>query len=408
MTGRMATVNDVQPEDPSPTRFQSWVARRIGRHLLAGALTIRWPDGGVSRLAGDLPGPAAVIEVRSLRALQRLVFGGALGLAESYMAGEWDSPDLAGAVELAALNRISRPASTATPVAARLAARFRHGLNGNSRAGSRRNIAFHYDLGNAFYREWLDPTLIYSSAVYETDAQPLEQAQLNKCRRLLSLLDPAPGQRMLEIGCGWGTFARVAAKERGVSVTAITLSREQYDHARRTVFEDGLADRVTVELRDYRDISDRYDHVASIEMFEAVGERYWPAYFAKLREALISGGRAALQVITIDDRLYPSYRRGVDFVQRHVFPGGMLPSPGVLRGKVAEAGLIWRADQGFGQHYARTLAEWRRQFAEAWPRVKSLGFDERFRRLWTLYLAYCEGGFRAGNIDVRQIVLERP
>ena len=383
-------------------------ARMLGAFMQApaqGRLTLTWPDGLVTETgAGERP--HAQIGLKNWRAVRRAVMGGPLGLAESYLDGDWDTPDLAAVIEFGAYLRqqdvLSRP-----NLVRRAIERLRHARRENTREGSRRNIAAHYDLGNAFYREWLDPTLTYSSAVFGPGAERLDEAQTNKCRRLIGLLRPAPGQSLLEIGCGWGHFASVAAKEAGLKVTGITLSREQFEFSRRRVFEEGLAERVTIELRDYRDVTERYDHVASVEMFEAVGESYWPAYFAKLRDSLRAGGRAALQVITIDDKLFSGYRRAPDFIQKYVFPGGALPSPAALMDRAKAAGLAWIGAEGFGQHYARTLAEWRRRFVEAWPRIAPLGFDERFKRLWTYYLAYCEGGFRAGNIDVQQIALAR-
>jgi cyclopropane-fatty-acyl-phospholipid synthase len=392
---------------PEARGLGAWVARRLQRHMRYGGLAVRWPDGGVSRITGPRSGPDAEVQLHSWRGLRRLIFGGSIGLAEAYMAGEWDSPDLATAVELAAMHRRDAGSTVGPAPIFGWATRLRHSRNANSRTGSRRNIAFHYDLGNDFYGQWLDPTMLYSSAVFTHDGESLEAAQINKCRRLLSLLDPQPGQSLLEIGCGWGTFARLAAKERGVSVTAITLSQEQHDYARQKVFEDGLADKINVVLRDYRDVTDRYDHVASIEMFEAVGEKYWPVFFAKVRDGLNRGGRAAMQIITIDDRLYPSYRKGVDFIQRYIFPGGMLPSTQVLRQQAEKAGLLWAGDTGFGLDYAKTLGLWRERFVTAWADIAKLGFDERFKRMWALYLAYCEGGFRAGNIDVRQVAFQR-
>lgn len=387
---------------------RGWLVRFIDRHFRYGDLIIRWPDGMESRHAGTEPGPSATIQVHRWRLLRRLLFGGTIGLAEGYMAGEWDSPDLAATIELGALHR--RHAAARPHRAAgfqRLVDRIRHKARGNTKSGSRRNIAYHYDLGNDFYREWLDPTMTYSSAVFADGANNLESAQVHKCRRLLDLLGAKPGETVLEIGCGWGHFASIAARERGLKVTAITLSKEQFDHATARIAAEGLEDRVDIRLVDYRDIDDRFDHVVSVEMFEAVGEEYWPAFFEKLNEILKPGGRAALQIITIEDRLFDYYRRGVDFIQRYIFPGGMLPSPRVLTDRVRDAGLTWLKDDGFGLDYARTLAEWRARFEEAWPRLTRLDFDERFRRMWRLYLAYCEGGFRAGNIDVRQIALTR-
>jgi cyclopropane-fatty-acyl-phospholipid synthase len=382
------------------------VSALVGR-APAGTLDIRWPDGRASRLGGAAPGPAAAIDFKAWRAVRRGVFGGALGLAEAYLDGEWDSPDLAALVEFGARARLVGDLAHRPLLPRRLFDRLAHRRRANTRPGSRRNIAAHYDLGNAFYGLWLDPTLTYSSAVFARPDQSLDEAQTEKCRRLLALLAPRPGQRLLEIGCGWGHFARVAAKEAGVSVTAITLSREQHEFARRRMFEEGLAEKVSVELRDYRDVSERFDHVASVEMFEAVGEEYWPAFFGKLAGVLAPDGRAALQIITIDDALFPRYRRGVDFIQKYIFPGGVLPSLAAIEAVSRRAGLAWQGAAGFGQHYARTLAEWRRRFLAAWPPISALGFDERFRRMWTYYLAYCEGGFRAGNIDVKQIALAK-
>lgn len=387
---------------------RAWLVRFIDRHFEYGSLIIRWPDGKETRHVGEKAGPNAEIDVRSWRVLRRLLFGGSIGLAEGYMAGEWDSPDLAATIELGAMHRrdaAARPHRHA--LFQRFVNRLRHRARKNSKPGSRRNIAYHYDLGNDFYREWLDPTMTYSAAVFEDGANNLETAQIHKCRRLLDMLDAKPGERILEIGCGWGQFASIAARERGLHVTAITLSKEQHDFAAARIAAEGLADQVQIRLVDYRDIDETFDHVVSVEMFEAVGEEYWPVFFDKLRDVLKPGGRAALQIITIEDRLFEYYRRGVDFIQRYVFPGGMLPSPRILADRVRDAGLTWLKDDGFGLDYARTLAEWRRQFDAAWPRLRRLDFDERFRRMWRLYLAYCEGGFRAGNIDVRQIALTR-
>lgn len=386
-------------------------ARILGAFLRdppAGSLVLTWPDGVVTVTEGKEPGPAAVVRLNRWRAVRRALLGGAIGLAESYLDGDWDSPDVAAAIEFGAHLQRSGRLRRRPSLPRRWLDRWRHGRNANSRARARRNIAAHYDLGNAFYALWLDETLTYSSAIFERAGQPLGEAQRHKYRRLLALLAPAPGARLLEIGCGWGHFACLAAKEAGVKVTAITLSREQHEFARRRVFAEGLTERVSVELCDYRDVKGRFDRIAAIEMIEAVGEAYWPVFFAKLAESLAPGGRAALQAITIDEPLFPRYRRGADFIQKYVFPGGMLPSGAVLKAEGERAGLAWLGAEGFGSHYAETLAAWRRRFLAAWERIAALGFDERFKRLWTYYLAYCEGGFRAGNIDVRQVVFAKP
>jgi cyclopropane-fatty-acyl-phospholipid synthase len=373
----------------------------------AGSLRLLWPDGIETVTVGAASGPAAVVQLHRWRAVRRALLGGALGLAEAYLDGDWDSPDVAAVIEFGAHLQRAGHLKRRPSLPQRWLDRWRHRGNANSRAGARANIAAHYDLGNTFYQQWLDETLTYSSAIFERAGQPLDEAQRNKCRRLLALLAPAPGAKLLEIGCGWGQFACLAAKEADVKVTAITLSQAQHEFARRRVFAEGLAERVSVELCDYRDVRGRFDGIASIEMIEAVGEEYWPVYFGKLAESLAPGGRAALQAITIDERLFPRYRRGADFIQKYVFPGGMLPSASALQQEGARAGLALLGSDGFGLHYAETLAAWRRRFLTAWDRIAALGFDERFKRLWTYYLAYCEGGFRAGNIDVRQLVFAK-
>lgn len=374
----------------------------------AGTLRLRWPDGVVTVTAGTAPGPEAVVHLHRWRAVRRALLGGALGLAEAYLDGDWDSPDIAAAIEFGAHLQRAGHLKRRPSLPQRWLDRWRHRANANTRLRARANIAAHYDLGNTFYQQWLDETLTYSSAIFERADQPLGEAQRNKYRRLLALLAPAPDAKLLEIGCGWGQFACLAAKEAGVKVTAITLSREQLEFARRRVFAEGLAERVSVELCDYRDVRGDYDRVASIEMIEAVGEEYWPIFFGKLAECLAPGGRAALQAITIDETLFPRYRRSADFIQKYVFPGGMLPSAAALRREGERAGLAWLGADRFGTHYADTLAAWRRRFHAAWDRIAALGFDERFKRLWTYYLAYCEGGFRAGNIDVRQVAFAKP
>ena len=387
------------------------VARRAFALALAverGRLDVRVPDGRTFRVEGRLPGPQAEIEIRDWRFVRRVLAAGDVGVGEAYIAGEWSSPAVATVLELFAVNRRTTfEPLTAHPLM-RALLKVRHWLNRNTRAGSRRNISAHYDLGNAFYAAWLDETMTYSAGLFATGADDLASAQREKYRALARAARIEPGHRVLEIGCGWGGFAAFAAGEIGARVTALTISREQHDHARRRVHEAGLADRVEVVLRDYRDERGTYDRIASIEMLEAVGERYWPVYFRSLVERLKPGGAAGLQTIVIRDDLFDSYRRTPDFIQRHVFPGGMLPSPARLADLGRSAGLDLVAERAFGADYARTLAEWRARFRRAWPEIAPLGFDERFRRLWEFYLSYCEAGFRAGNVDVRQVVFARP
>jgi len=285
--------------------------------------------------------------------------------------------------------------------------RYRHWRNRNTKAQARRNIVAHYDLGNAFYRAWLDPSMTYSSAYFGAGAADLPAAQIAKYRALADRIGLKPGDRVLEIGCGWGGFAEVAAKEYGAAVTGLTLSDEQHAYATRRMAEAGLADRVTIKLQDYRDERGQYDAVASIEMFEAVGKEYWPTFFDKVAGSLRSGGRAGLQVITLADNLWKDYLREIDFIRAYVFPGGMLPTATHLREMPQKAGLNLQGEEAFGQDYAATLRIWAERFGAVWPDLMQFGFDERFRRLWIYYLAYCEAGFRAGTIDVRQLVYVR-
>jgi cyclopropane-fatty-acyl-phospholipid synthase len=323
------------------------------------------------------------------------------------MAGEWETGDLSALLEIISLNldgltRLLR----GNPLSVALNA-IRHAGRRNTRAGARRNILEHYDLGNAFYAAWLDPTMTYSSAKFDHPGEDLTSAQLNKYRALARRLDLQPGDKVLEIGCGWGGFAEVAARDYGARVTGLTISDAQRDFAVARMARLGLADKVDIQLRDYRDVEGRFDKVASIEMFEAVGETYWPAYFGKIAEALKSGGRAALQIITIDEALFAGYRRRADFIQRYIFPGGMLPTVARIRQEAERAGLDWDAMQTFGGSYADTLSLWGRRFAAKWDEIKTLGFDERFKRLWAFYLSYCEAGFRTRRTDVVQVGLAK-
>lgn len=390
---------------PLYRRFLAGVLDRLDY----GCLSVTLPDGGTmtghGRAGTELK---AGITLHSYRALRRLLLGGDVGFAEAYVAGDWDTADLPALLTVAARNqnRLGRSIDGIAPL--RWWNRLLHLARPNSRHGSRRNIASHYDLGNDFYAAWLDEGMTYSAAVFAAGTPSLEHAQQEKYARLCAAADLRPGDHVLEIGCGWGGFAVTAARDYGCRVTAVTVSREQWQYARDRIAASGLADRVDIRLQDYRDVEGIYDAVVSIEMFEAVGETYWPVFADVVRDRLKPGGRAALQVITIDDALFGSYRRSADFIQRYVFPGGMLPSPAVLRRVVEGGGLRWLSEDMFGMDYARTLAEWHRRFLDAWPRIERLGFDTRFRRLWTYYLAYCEAGFRAGSIDVGHFVVVRP
>jgi cyclopropane-fatty-acyl-phospholipid synthase len=380
---------------------------RVASRLEWGTVAVILPSGEAVKLAGRDPGRTGVLVVKNLRFARRVLSGGGVGFAEGYLAGDWDSPDMSVLLEVFARNAERIQDFFEGKTVARTMSRLLHFFNSNTKRQARKNIEFHYDLGNDFYKEWLDPTMTYSSAKFERPDQGLSEAQTNKYRALAERLGLRPEHSVLEIGCGWGGFAEYAAKNIGCRVTGLTISKEQLDFARARMEAQGLGDRVEIAYRDYRDETGRYDRVASIEMFEAVGERYWPAFFDKVREVLKPGGLAALQIITIDGKFFENYRANADFIQRYIFPGGMLPSPDALRDQVARAGLIWKENADFGLDYARTLAQWRERFLQAWPKIEALGFDERFRRLWTYYLSYCEAGFRARTIDVTQVALQR-
>ncbi|MDA8444616.1 SAM-dependent methyltransferase [Paracidovorax valerianellae] len=390
-----------------PTTRTSWRSRpleRILRRLLTnvscGTLTVELPGGERAEGRGAEPGPHGTIVLHRWKPLWRLAVGGDLGLAESYRQGEWSSPDLAALLELGVRNEAGWGRALQASLPARLVARLFHLRRANTRRGSRQNIAFHYDMGNDFYTQWLDPDMLYSSAIYATGQESLEQAQQAKLARIATLLSPKAGERVLEIGCGWGALAIALARDTGADVTGLTLSSEQLRHARQRVQEESLTERVDLRLQDYRDVDGQFDHIVSIEMLEAVGERYWPAYFETLKERLRPGGRAVVQVITIADEHFEQYRSTTDFIQRYIFPGGMLPSPSRLRDAMAQAGLALQAAETFGPSYATTLAEWRHRFLSAWPSIEPLGFDAPFRRLWEYYLCYCEAGFSTGRVDV--------
>jgi cyclopropane-fatty-acyl-phospholipid synthase len=365
---------------------------RLLENLAGGRLEIRLPDGS-SRLFGN--GEHGVtLNVHDEAMFSQVLARGDIGLAEAYLDGHWDASDITGLLTLLARNRELLKSAVYGSWRGLLAARWRHWLNANSKAGSKRNIMAHYDLGNDFYKLWLDSTMSYSSALYRAvDDGDLATAQRAKYRRILRRLHADAGQSVLEIGCGWGGFAELAVAD-GLQVTGLTLSPAQLAWAQKRVPQADL------RLQDYRDTNEQFDHIVSIEMFEAVGERWWPTYFKTVAKALKPGGRAVIQSITIRDDLFAEYRKGTDFIQQYVFPGGMLPSRAAFRAAAARQGLVVHAEYAFGEDYARTLAEWRHAFEAKWPQIAALGFDEHFRRLWRMYLCYCEAGFLAGNIDV--------
>lgn len=335
---------------------------------------------------------------------QRIISRGALGFAEGYIAGEWDSPDLTALLTLLDANKAALGADSGNWFT-RLAGQLIHRLRRNTRAGAKRNIAAHYDLGNDFYKTWLDTSLSYSSAVFATPEQSLFDAQINKFEHMLARLDLQADHHLLEIGSGWGGFAIYAAQKSGCRVTSITLSQEQLNEARARAHAAGVDGQVEFRLCDYRALEGEFDRIVSIEMMEAVGEKYWPVYFQTLQQHLKPGGYAAIQVITIANNEFAEYRQGVDFIQRYVFPGGMLPSPDVFTSHARRAGLAVGNMQFYGADYARTLRYWDKQVAVSHDALQKMGYDKHFLRLWHYYLAYCQAGFHTRHIDLMQVTL---
>jgi cyclopropane-fatty-acyl-phospholipid synthase len=381
------------------------VVRRMG----AGRLDFVLPDGRRFRTEGASPGPVAEVAIVNADLFARLIREGDLGFCEAYLDGWWTTPDLQAFLDLIQMpaNNVVNDGFPAMGLV-RAYERFRFWLHRNSRTQAKRNIAAHYDLGNDFYRLWLDDTMTYSSGLFETGQESLEQAQIQKYASMVDRIGAKPGDHVLEIGCGWGGFAEYAASQRGLRLTCLTISQAQHDYAVARMARAGLSDRVSIKLQDYRDETGTYDGIASIEMFEAVGERYWPVFFRTLRDRLKPGAKATLQIITVPDARWPIYKRGVDFIQKYIFPGGMLPAPSVLKAEIERAGLSVRGSFEFGESYSQTLRRWHDSFNARWAEIARQGFDDRFRRMWNFYLASCAGAFRGGNCDVTQITLARP
>jgi cyclopropane-fatty-acyl-phospholipid synthase len=375
--------------------------------LRIGRLDVTLPNGEQHHFTGAEPGPHGVLHIRSPRLVGYVLKNGEVGFGEGYLDGLWDSPDLASLLAVMHINEPHYRGPYEKNPLARFAGWLKHRLRANSRDGARANIEYHYDLGNEFYKMWLDETLAYSSGMFLRPDQSLQEAQLEKFRLMHERLDLRPEHHLLEIGSGWGGFAIYAAQRSGCRVTSITLSREQLAEATARAHAAGVADRVRFELRDYRDVQGRFDRAVSIEMYEAVGEEYWPAYFAAIGRALAPGGRAAIQGITISPQLFPQYRVKQDFIQKYIFPGGMLCPPGLFEDLARSAGLQPRDARFYARDYADTLAHWHRNVLAARDRIAAR-FDERFVRLWRYYLAYCECGFRVGSVDLMQITLTKP
>ena len=408
MTVPMTARRLVSPMDQLLTTAASRITLAAASRIRTGHLTVRLPDGS-ERTFGDPESELhGEMHIHDMEALRRILVGGEVGGGEAYMDGLWSSPDLVALISLAVANRQALALSSGWwRLPAKLSRTLAHRRNGNTRAGSQRNIAAHYDLGNDFYGLWLDETMTYSSAVFDAPEESLEDAQRNKYRDMADRAGLEPGQHVLEIGTGWGGFSLYAAGERGCRVTTVTISPAQHELATRRVREAGLDNLVTVELRDYRDIVGTYDAVVSIEMLEAVGAEYYGAFFDACSRALRPGGRMAIQVITFPQDAYEAQLRGANWIQRYIFPGGVLPSLSAIESSLEGTPLLVTGVRDIRDSYAATLKAWRKRFFEHEERVRQMGFDDRFVRMWDYYLSVSEAGFRTGMTQDLQIAFER-
>jgi cyclopropane-fatty-acyl-phospholipid synthase len=407
----MNTLTATIPSTPALPERAPAAARAVFRmlqQLRHGTLTLQLPDGS-TQTVGDGQTPHVNLQLRNWKPFAAALRSGDIGFAESYIAGDWSTPHLPALLRLLLANRAALDQAIHGSWAGRLLFRLRHLLNRNTKTNSRKNIHAHYDLGNAFYRLWLDGSMNYSSAWFRGDhTQDLRAAQDAKVRRALHMAGVRRDHRVLEIGCGWGALAEKATQEFGAHLTGVTLSTEQLQWAQERLASQGLADKAALRLQDYRDIQDApFDAICSIEMLEAVGHEYWPTYFQSLTRLLKPGGRACIQSIVIKDELFDRYIRSTDFIQQYIFPGGCLPCPSIVHREAQAAGLKVVDEMGFGPDYAETCRRWRADFLSRKDEVLALGFDERFIRIWEFYLAYCEAGFDAGDIDVVQYTLAR-
>ena len=388
-------------------RYFARVFDLVGK-LNSGRVDFVLPDGRRFRAEGSKPGPVAEVTINNPDVFARLVREGDLGFCDAYLDGWWTTPDLQAFMDFIHADNDDMYDGFPGMALVRAWEKARFWFQSNTKRQALKNISYHYDLGNDFYSLWLDDTMTYSSALFNTSQESLEKAQIAKYASMVDQMGVKPGDHVLEIGCGWGGFAEYAAKERGLKVTGLTISKEQLEYAQNRIKNKGLSDKVNFKLQDYRDETGVYDGVASIEMFEAVGEKYWPVYFDKIKQCLKPGKQATLQIITIQDARWEVYRKSVDFIQKYIFPGGMLPSPSVLRKEVHKAGLSVQHSIEFGKSYSQTLRRWFEVFNNKWDNISAMGFDDRFRRMWNFYLTSCAATFESGNCDVTQITLQKP
>ncbi len=385
--------------------FWQLALEKMLSNLNIGEINVTFPDGKIKNFKGKKLGPIADVTFLTEKSIKDSILGGSLGFCEAYIDGKIKSNNIGKLIEIGGHEESGLNTSGKGYFFFKLLNKVFHLINNNTINGSKRNISAHYDLGNNFYELWLDKSMTYSSAYFNSNKDSLFEAQQNKYNKISKIANLEKRSKVLEIGCGWGGFAEFAAKNYNSLVTAITISKEQFEFTKKRIEKNGLNKSIDVKLIDYRKIKGSFDRIISIEMIEAVGEKYWPIYFNQIKKLLKPNGNAAIQVITIDDKYFDDYKKFPDFIQKYIFPGGMLPSISAIEKPIQQSGLKIDKIDSFGKDYASTLSIWSKQFNSAWPKISKLGFDNRFHRMWNLYFSYCEGGFRSGSIDVKQIKL---
>ena len=403
----MSAAETQSSEVSAGTSWQERLLTGILKNIEFGSIKITTPRNKILEFTGSKEGPNADIQLKSWRVLIRTIWGGHTYFFESFRRGEWETSDLYALLLFGELNETSVDKVMKSTIWRRLIEQVLHKLNQNSRKGSKRNIAAHYDLGNSFYQLWLDKSMTYSSALFEGQTTCLSEAQRQKYLRIANNIELKDGDKLLEIGCGWGGFAEIAAKEYGCQVTGLTLSKEQASSCKKRLKDSGIERKVDIRLEDYRDVKGLYDKIVSIEMLEAVGEKFWRRYFESIRDRLAPGGKAAIQTITIKDDCFESYKKNPDFIQQFIFPGGMLPTPSAIKHNVEAVGLKLTDTFYFGKSYIKTLHLWDQEFKREWSRIEELGFDTNFKNTWTYYLNYCAAGFQSGRINVGQFLIQK-
>ncbi len=383
------------------------LTQRFLSKIKYGELTVKFPSGSIKTFKGNDKNYTANLTINNYKFVSKILKRKSVGFAESYMDGDFSSSNLTNLLILAFRNENYFLENLKSNIFFNIYSKFKHFLNENTKSQSKKNIEYHYDLGNKFYTQWLDSSMTYSSAYFEKDNQNLFDAQINKYHKIAESLNLNENSKVLEIGCGWGGFSSYIAKNFNSQIEAITISKAQFEYASNRIQNEGLGEKVSIKFRDYREIQHKYSNIVSIEMFEAVGKKYWEKYFTVLKNSLSNSGKAALQIITIDEERATNYQNQPDFIQQYIFPGGMLPTKKELNEINKKVGLNFKEIKSFGLSYAKTLNVWNHQFQNAWYDLAELGFNQRFKRMWEFYLAYCETGFRTGSTDVSHFIINK-